>query len=373
MKSLNYLIKPASSLCNMGCKYCFYEDEAAHRQAPSMGMMTLDTAEHLIHGALETVDFDGTIQFAFQGGEPTLWGLENFRRFAAMVKEKNTRHIPVIYAIQTNGLALDQSWADFLRENHFLVGISMDGDKELHDEFRLDSSGKGTWNRVQASLSLLQKNGVACNLLCVVTKRCAKKAVKVYHALQKTGVRYLQFIPCLDPLGEPRGQRSWSLSPADYGNFLCALFDQWYRDFEQGQYISIRLFDDYIHMLMGLPPGACAASGSCGAYLVVEGDGSVYPCDFYVLDQWKLGNLNQDQPGALFQNSKERQFLEAGLEHPSPCKSCSWYRLCNGGCKRDWETDSQGNTRNYYCEAFRVFFSYAYPRMSKIARRLSSF
>lgn len=231
-------------------------------------------------------------------------GLNFFRDFVAEAARQNTARIPLSYAIQTNGLALDEGWADFLAEHRFLVGLSVDGDKALHDEFRVDAAGKGTWTRVQKNLALLQRRGVECNLLCVVTRRCAKRAVAVYHALQKTGVSYLQFIPCLDPLEEARGSRPWSLTPADYGAFLCALFDAWYADWAAGRYTSVRLFEDYVHLAMGLPPSTCASGGRCGSYFVVEADGSVYPCDFYVLDPWKLGNLWDTPLEALGRSEK---------------------------------------------------------------------
>ena len=192
MPYINLLIKPASSLCNMRCRYCFYADEAANRELPSMGVMTASTAETMIARALE-------------------------------------------------------------------------------------AAGKGTWARVQKKLALLQKAGTDCNLLCVVTRRCAKSAVRCYHAMQKTGVRFLQFIPCLDPLGEARGGQPWSLTAQDYGTFLCALFDEWYRDWKTGHYTSVRLFDDYVHLAMGLPSGTCATSGSCGNYFVVEATAASIP------------------------------------------------------------------------------------------------
>ena len=162
MQYVNFLVKPASSLCNMRCRYCFYEDEAANRAQASMGVMSAQTAELLIRQALETVDFNGQISFAFQGGEPTVAGLGFFQNFVETVRRLNTRRIPVSYSIQTNGLALDGEWAEFLAKNRFLVGLSLDGDKAIHDEFRVDAAGKGTWARVQKNLALLQKAGVEC-------------------------------------------------------------------------------------------------------------------------------------------------------------------------------------------------------------------
>lgn len=367
MPNISLLVKPASSLCNLRCRYCFYEDEAAHRSQASMGRMTPDTAHRMIGQALEAAGPRGSLQVMFQGGEPTLAGLDFFRDFVAEVARQNTGHIPVGYAIQTNGLALDEAWAAFLAEQGFLVGVSLDGDKALHDAFRVDAAGRGSWSRVQKNLALLQRAGVECNLLCVVTKRCAKRAVSVYHALQKTGVGYLQFIPCLDPLGEARGQRHWSLTPRDYGDFLCALFDEWYRDWAAGRYTSVRLFEDYVHLAMGLPPSTCASGGQCGAYFVVEADGGVYPCDFYVLDDWKLGNLWDTPLAELGRGEKAAAFLREGLDRPAPCAQCPWLRLCCGGCKRDWTTGGDGGKENYYCPAFRQFFAHAEPRLRRIA------
>ena len=266
MPHISLLVKPASSLCNMRCRYCFYADEAASRSQGSLGLMTRDTAAEMIRQALAAAGPSGQLTVAFQGGEPTVAGLAFFEDFVADMTRYNTARIPVAYAFQTNGLALDEAWAAFLARNRFLVGVSVDGDKALHDEFRVDAGGKGTWNRVQKNLAMLQRAGVACNLLCVVTRRCARSAVRVYHALQKTGVEYLQFIPCLDPLDEPRGGQPWSLTPEEYGNFLCALFEEWYRDWAAGRYTSVCLFEDYVELAMGLPPSTCATSGRCGAY-----------------------------------------------------------------------------------------------------------
>ena len=372
MRNLNFLIKPASGLCNMRCRYCFYEDEAANRAQASAGRMSEATADRLIEDAFAALDRRGTVTFAFQGGEPTLAGLDYFRHFTAKAAQCNTKQIDIHYAIQTNGLALDEDWADFFVRNHFLVGVSIDGTKAIHEELRPDAAGKSTWNRVTKSLVLLQKKRVETNILCVVTRLCAKSPVKVYHSLQKLGGQYLQFIPCLDPLGGERGAMGYSLTPELYGSFLCGLFDEWYLDWKKGQYTSIRLFDDYVHMAMGLPSGTCATSGSCGSYLVVEGDGSLYPCDFYCLDQWKLGEVGQQPLDAFLEGEKEKTFREEGQRHPAECAGCPSRSLCFGGCKRDWYTDETG-VHNYFCPAFTRFFQHAGPRLAEIARAEAAF
>ena len=366
MPFINLLIKPASSLCNMRCRYCFYADEAANRELPSMGVMTDNTADLVIRRALEAAGPQGSVGFTFQGGEPTMAGKEYFRHFVAEVTRQNTAGIPIRYGIQTNGLAIDAEWAAFFAKHHFLVGISLDGDKSVHDEFRVDAAGKGTWVRIQKNIRLLQQAGADCNLLCVVTRRCAKSGVRCYHAMQKTGVRFLQFIPCLDPLGEERGGHAWSLTPKDYGDFLCALFDEWYRDWKMGHYTSVRLFDDYVHLAMGLPAGTCATSGSCGGYFAVEADGGVYPCDFYVLDGWKLGNLQDHSFADLREGACLQKFLQESRTRPEGCTACEWKPLCTGGCKRDWVA-GQESPRNYYCDSFKQFFRHAASRIQEIA------
>lgn len=367
MPHINLLIKPASSLCNMRCRYCFYADEAASRALPSTGLMAQSTADLLIRRALDAAGPNGSVSFGFQGGEPTMAGKAYFQAFVESVRLQNTARLPIQYSLQTNGLAIDREWAAFLSANRFLVGISLDGDKAVHDEFRLDASGKGTWRRVQESIRLLQQAGVACNLLCVITRRCAKSGIRCYHAMQKTGVRFLQFVPCLDPLEEPRGLHGWSLTPKDYGSFLCTLFDEWFRGWKSGHYTSIRLFDDYVSLAMGLPAGTCATTGRCGDYLVIESDGSVYPCDFYALDSWKLGTIRQDSLSSLLQSAPMKRFLQESARKPAACESCPWQPLCRGGCRRDW-TSTDAAAANYYCAAYRRFFSYAAPRIREIAR-----
>jgi uncharacterized protein len=367
LKNVSLLIKPASSLCNLCCRYCFYDDVSGNRSIKSMGLMSQETAEKLIRSAYEAVEPGGEISFAFQGGEPTLAGLNFYKKFMEAEEKYARPGIRVSHAIQTNGIVLDEEWAAFLREHQFLVGLSVDGTKDIHDLYRKDREGKGTWNRVVSVLHLLQKNQVEVNLLCVVTGQCSRSPQKVYHTLKKLGVQYLQFIPCLDPMKEERGKAPYSLLPEAYGKFLCGLFDAWYLDWKNGQYISIRLFDDYVHLMMGQPSGSCATSGSCGSYFVVEGDGSLYPCDFYVLDEWCLGKLTDFSLSDAGQCALAEQFQNDGRKKPDACAECKWYPICFGGCKRDWQS-IDGRLENYYCPAFRLFFEYAAPRLAEVAR-----
>lgn len=363
MHSLTFLIKPASSLCNMRCRYCFYEDVAANRTQKHMGIMTEDTVEQILRKAFQAVSPGGTITFLFQGGEPTLAGLEYFRNFIALEHTYNKTGVHCYHAIQTNGFNLTEAWAKFFGEHNFLVGISIDGTQSIHNSFRIDASGEGTWEKTTDALKLLKQFHVETNILCVVTGQIAKKAPQVYRSLTQLGRLPLQFIPCLDPIEASRGSEFYSLKPDAYGKFLCSLFDCWYRDWKAGNYISIRTFDDYLRILLRMPPSSCAASGACGSYLVVEGDGSLYPCDFYVLDHWYLGNICSISIEDALSSAKSRQFLQEGRNRPQECRSCRYMPLCRGGCKRDW----MENGSNYYCRSFQTFFSYAVPRLEEMA------
>ncbi|MEG1720260.1 MAG: anaerobic sulfatase maturase [Pseudoflavonifractor sp.] len=366
MKQVNLLIKPASSGCNMSCHYCFYRDLAKKRDQGDRGLMSRDTAAVLIRWAFEAVDDGGQVQFSFQGGEPTLAGLSFFRSFVDLASEYRRPGVTVSYAIQTNGLAMDQAWADFFRDHRFLVGLSVDGPKDLHDLHRPDAGGNGTWDRVTANLRLLQERGVPTNLLCVVTRQSAHAPRQTYAALKKLGVRYLQFIPCLDPLEEPRGTEPYSIAPEEYGRFLCRLFDAWYLDWKRGEYISIRLFDDYVHLMMGLSPSTCATAGACGAYLVVEADGKLDPCDFYAVDHDCLCRVGSSPLSEVISGEAASAFRAESAKKPKACKTCPWFSLCRGGCQRDWVATEQG-FENYLCPAFRQFFAYAERRLDEIA------
>lgn len=363
MKTANILIKP-SSLCNLRCAYCFYADASPARQLSGTGRMNDETMERLVRGAFQTGA--PRVVFGFQGGEPTLAGLDFYRRFVLLEKKYRPPGVDVAYTMQTNGVLLDAYWAEFLRENKFLVGLSIDGERGLHNTNRVDTAGKGSYQKAMDALALLQKNGVATNILCVITGASARRALRIYKALKESGCRHYQFIPCLDPQGEPRGKQPYSLTPERYAVFLKTMFDAWYADWYQGEYTSIRLFEDYVHILAGRPPGSCASAGLCGEYLVVESDGAVYPCDFYTCEEWRLGSV-RDLPALHTQSSpQEKRFRAEGMAALPGCSACRYAHLCKGGCRRDWCVEN-GEAANYYCRAFVAFFDYAYERLAQMA------
>jgi uncharacterized protein len=322
----------------------------------------MQTLESIVSKAVSAA-YD-LVDFAFQGGEPTLAGLDFFEQFILLLNKHNKSGTPVCFSIQTNGLLIDEKWANFFHANDFLVGLSIDGTRILHDLNRVDADGKGTYRRSLNALNLLKKSGTEVNALCVVTNQTTSKAQSVYENLKKEGFTYLQFIPCLAPLDAEGEKAGDYLSPENYARFLKTLFDLWYLDWEKGAYVSIRAFDDFVHLLVGNPPSSCAALGVCGSYLTVESDGSVYPCDFYTTDQWHLGNINDLSLSKLFQNHKIRSFIEESKQVPKKCSSCKYLTLCRGGCKRN-RTGPDG--LNLYCPALIAFFDYASKRLSRIA------
>ena len=370
MPPLSILLKPASSGCNLRCAYCFYADEASMRAVPNYGLMSSEVSHTLIEQAAWAAD--GSVTFLFQGGEPTLAGLDFYRDFVSHVRNKAHGRLAVQYAIQTNGILLDEEWCRFFRENRFLVGLSLDGNRACHDRFRRDGAGKGTYDRVLRAARLLEQAGVEYNVLTVVTGYLAKHIQSVFGALCKEGFRFQQYIPCLDPLEETRGGQGYSLSPAQYEAFLKNLFDLWFRELEQGRYWSIRYFDNLVWMLGGHAPEQCSMRGCCGLQYLVEADGSVYPCDFYGLDAYRLGNIRQNSWAELDRTREELEFIKASQSVPEECGRCRWYPLCRNGCRRDRLTGAGGLGRNYYCSSYAGFFAYALPRLRRAQVLLSA-
>ena len=368
---LNVLIKPVSGACNMNCTYCFYCDEMENRSQKSFGIMSEKTAESLIQKAL-----DGThsaCTFAFQGGEPTLRGLDFFRFFCDTVRSCNTHKIPVQFALQTNGLVIDTEWAAFFAEQGFLIGLSMDGNKRIHDSMRRRRDGSGSFNNILRASQLFDNRRVEYNILTVVSASLAKNIKEVYEFYLRNDFVYQQYIPCLDPIGEKSPAHEWSLTPEAYGGFLKTLFDLWYRSFKREKPVSIRYFDNLVLMLLGRPPESCGMLGRCTFQHVIEADGSVFPCDFYVLDSYKLGNIHTDSFEDIAKAREKIGFVEKSLHVDPECQTCKWYSLCRGGCRRDRDTfTGKPLEKNRFCASYKAFFPYVYERLAEIARIIGS-
>ncbi len=370
MPPLSMLIKPASSLCNINCRYCFYHDLAENRLVSSHGIMSDEVLEALITKALQFADKQCT--FAFQGGEPTVAGLSFYKRVIVLQQKHNLKKVQINNAIQTNGMVIDVEWAKFLSENHFLVGVSLDGPRDIHNANRIDAKGKGTFDRVMTAIRIMKKEKVEFNILAVTTGWSARHAEKMYRFFKKEGFQYLQFIPCLDPLQEEPFQHAHSLTPERYSQFLITIFDLWYDDMMNGSPISIRWFDNLAGMMIGMPPEACGMFGECTCQFVVESDGSVYPCDFYVLDEWKIGNIVHDGFVEMRESDNAQKFIQSSRHVDNECIQCEWKNLCRGGCRRSREPyQNELPTLNLYCESYKTFFTHAVPGLQDIARKYS--
>ena len=366
MPALSLLIKPASGNCNMRCRYCFYADELDNREIRSYGKMSLDTMHTIVDKAMEYGDYECTI--AFQGGEPTLAGLDFYRDLVAYVTaHENPKKLKIHYALQTNGYLINEEWAEFLGKNHFLVGVSLDGLKEIHDRYRLDAAGKGTYQRVISAIRLLEKHQVEYNILTVVTAATARNGQKIYNYFKKNHFGYQQYIECLDPIGEEPGQHEYSLTPEKYGEFLKSMFDAWYLDMRSGTYVYNRYFENLMMIMAGQQPESCNMRGVCGKQWVFEADGSVYPCDFYALDQWCLGNIQENNFEEMDEKRDKLGFIQWSMRQQEDCQKCRWFGLCRNGCRRNREPVTAEHTnRNYFCKSYQMFFEYAYPRLEEV-------
>lgn len=355
---VSVLIKPASGLCNMRCDYCFYRDADFHAR----GVMTETTADGIIENVLSHARAGAS--FAFQGGEPTLVGLPFFEHFVEQVNARNRNGIPVTYAIQTNGLAIDEAWARFFADNHFLVGLSMDGPAELHDGHRRSVDGSGTFESVSRAAKFLREAGADFNILCVVTADLSRKGKKVYEWFRAQHFGFLQFILCLEP--EEGVRHGKAPTPDRYAAFLIDVFNAWYEDWRKGVYCSVRYFDNLVQMLLGGPAELCSLRGECTNQLVAESDGECYPCDFYVEERYRLGNLASDPLDALWQSDGAKRFLTDGIRSDRTCVNCEYRRFCGGGCRRE----RFGSGRTAYCEAYQKFFKICLPRLALVAEDL---
>ena len=360
MPDISVMIKPASSLCNLRCAYCFYHDVAAKRQAYGFGVMDGRTARILIGKAFDYAD-GGNAYFVFQGGEPCLAGLGYFKEFVAAAEELNTRGSTVYYSLQTNGTLIDEEWCAFLKEKNFLVGLSLDGNAE-GNRYRVDADGNESFHKAVRAADLLTESEVPFNILTVVTGYTADHIEEQYDFLVSKGYRYLQFIPCLRPFND-RSDDPLYMTTQQYSRFLVTAFNRYVRDFIKGNYVSVRGFDNWVRMAGGELPEQCGFSGRCSRQFVVEANGNVYPCDFYCLDEYRLGNINLMSFEDMAQSRRAEEFLRESLYIPEKCKHCNYYGLCRaGGCKRQRESDD-------YCGSYRDFFSVCLPLFRVFTKR----
>lgn len=364
IKNMTVMIKPASSLCNLRCKYCFYADVSSLREVESCGIMTREVMQATIDSTLGGLVGGDSINFAFQGGEPTVAGLDYFKSFIEYVKSKNTK-ARVSYALQTNGIVLDDNWCAFLKEHNFLVGLSMDGAAQYHDANRVNPAAEGTYKIVKTAKSLLEKHGVEYNILTVLTAEIARHPQKIWQWIKQENIAYIQFIPCLDELDKPPSS-PYALTPQRFAQFYITLFKLWLAELKSGKYISVKLFDDVINLIGRGEVNACGLIGKCQTQLVVEADGSVYPCDFYALDEYCLGNMCTQSADEMVKSKQAERFLNREQSDKTNCDGCQYHSICNAGCPRQRASvcfSKQGDPCGY-----KEFLAACIPDMLEIAR-----
>ena len=334
MKHLSVMIKPASGYCNMRCTYCFYADISSQRETKNYGFMPIKTACSIVDNMLADLTAGDEATLAFQGGEPTLAGLPFFADLLPYTTTAaKAKGVHIHYALQTNGTMLEENWIPLLKAHAVLVGLSIDGDKQLHDANRKGSQGESTYKRVMQTKRLLDKHQVPYNVLLTLTNQSARHPQKLWQFLLKEGIDYIQFTPCLNEL-DCEKTSLYALQPERLYQFYAALFPLWVGALQKGKYISVKLFDDLFHYFGRGVPNACGIHGRCAVQFVCEGDGSVFSCDFYMLDEYCLGSLAESKPSELF--GKGERFLagDRGYIMQEPCASCRYRQACNGGCKR---------------------------------------
>lgn len=352
--NISIMLKPASSKCNLKCSYCFYHSVAETRKISDYGFMPYELLEEIVKKAIDFSE-GGICNISFQGGEPTLVGLDFYRKLIEYTDKYNVNGTKIYYSIQTNGTTIDEEWAKFFKANNFLVGISLDGTKEVHNLNRVRKGGKDTFNEILRSVSLLKKYRVDFNILTVITPSICRRVTSVYNFYKKNEFTYLQFIPCLEPLGEEWGRCQYSLKPKEFGNFLKGLFELWYKDVMSDEFTRIRYFDNILGLFLGYEYEACDMRGVCTCQNIIEADGSIYPCDFYTHDEYRIGNIKDITFYEVYNSPKVKKFIKDSFDLHEQCLNCKYKNICRGGCKR-YRVDGENNL-NYFCRAYKSFFN----------------
>lgn len=380
------MAKPIGPICNLDCTYCYYLEKEKLFPKGENFRMSPEVLESYIRQYIETQETP-EITFAWQGGEPTLLGVDYFRKVVELEK-KYAGGRPVHNALQTNGTRLDREWCQFFRANGFLIGLSIDGPRELHDTYRVDKGQKPTFDRVMAGLTLLKKHGVEFNTLTVVNASNVKHPLKVYDFLREAGSGFLQFIPLversaaegaggLEFAGPPEpGQAGspvtrWSVPAEAYGEFLVTIFDQWVRR-DVGK-VFVQIFDVALGIWSGAGAGLCVFLEDCGRALAMEHNGDVFSCDHFVYPKYRLGNVLNDSLGEMVKSERQAAFGTAkSATLPEYCRRCDVRFACNGECpKHRFARTPEGEEGlNYLCPSYKKFFRHIDPAMKQMTALL---
>jgi uncharacterized protein len=393
-RHFHVMAKPAGSTCNLDCKYCFYLSKETLANGPGTGQMSDETLELFVQQYMQGVSGPEVV-FSWQGGEPTLRGLDFFRRVVALQKKHAKPGQRIENDLQTNGVLLNEEWAAFLKENRFLIGLSIDGPRELHDKFRVNKGGAPTFDKVMAAANLLRRVGVRFNTLTCVHRFNASRPLDVYRFLRRElDSTYIQFIPIvqardfetaapqardasrLPMLGSPEARpdhpnsvvTDWSVDPDQYGYFLSRVFDEWVRK-DLGK-VLVSHFETLVAQHLGLPSQICIYSEFCGKNVAIEHDGSLYSCDHYVYPDYRLGTLREKPLDQMVFSPAQVKFGFAKSETlPRYCRECPFKTDCWGECPKNRliRTPDGEPGLNYLCAGLRRFFKHALPEVERIA------
>jgi len=379
------MTKPIGPICNLDCSYCFYLEKEKLYPGTRHWAMSPDILERYVRQYIAAQPLD-EIHFAWQGGEPTLLGVDFFRTVVAL-QQKYTAGKTIHNALQTNGTLLDDAWCEFLAENHFLVGLSIDGPRELHDSYRVDKGGAPTFDRVLRGLDRLKAHHVDFNTLTVVHRRNSEHPLEVYRFLRDTGSGFIQFIPVVERkaaaansdglvLIQPAADRfaevtGWSVEPLTYGKFLSKIFDEWVKN-DVGR-VFVQQFDVALESWMGMDPSLCVFRRTCGSALAMEHTGDLYSCDHFVYPENKLGNIADVELPQLVGSDQQKKFGRDKLDTlPRMCRECDVRFACNGECPkhRFLATPAGEPGLNYLCAGYKHFFHHIDPHMQFMAAEL---
>ncbi len=377
------MVKSAGSACNLDCHYCYYLDKAL-QYGGKQAVMSEELLEEYTKQYIEANDIED-ITFCWHGGEPLLLGVDYYRK-AIEFQKKYAGNKRIHNTLQTNGLLVNEAWCNFFAENNFLIGISIDGPKDIHDSFRLTKSQQPTFDKVIAAIDMLKGKGVEFNTLSVVNSKCEGRGAEIYNFFKSLGSRYMQFLPAVEHVVHREGHHrplivspesegaqiaEWSVSALGYGKFLNDIFDQWVIS-DVGSYF-VQMFDATLANTCGVTPGVCSMCETCGDALVVEHNGDVYSCDHFVYPEYKLGNIAETHLVDIY-NSKAR--IDFGLAKrnslANECLKCRYYGVCRGECpKHRFDTGRDGYRKSTLCEGLKLFFKHTEPYMEFMRQQIS--
>ena len=382
-KPLYVMLKPAGAHCNLACKYCYYLEKNNLYQNSHRHLMSDDMLEQFTREYIEAQTMPQVL-FTWHGGEPLMRSIDFYKKALALQK-KYAHGKQIDNVIQTNGTLLTDEWCEFFAKNHWLVGISIDGPQEYHDHYRVTPAGKPSWEKVMQGISLLKKHRVEWNAMAVVNAYNAEHPLEFYHFFRDNGCQYLQFTPIVERLTEHEDGRTLasladdreipladaSVTPQQWGNFLCTIFDDWVRHDVGKTFVEI--FDCTLANWMGVLPGICAYSKECGHAGVMEHNGDVYSCDHFVFPEYKLGNIRDQSLIDMLYGEKQQTFSR--LKHtslPRQCKECDMEFACHGECpKNRFEKDKYGEPGlNYLCQGYYQYYTHVAPYMDFMKREL---